>query len=306
MRRRPKRIVLVRHGESEGNIDKTLYAREPDSLIGLTATGFEQGVACGRRLRSLLGRRGTCHFYYSPYMRTRQTLRGILRAFRGRDVLISCEPRLRECDFGNFQDAPSMEAIFAERQRFGRFYFRFPNGEAVTDVFDRVHAFWQDKFMQQAMQPLVASGGRRRPWADDVVLVTHGLLMRTFCMSYFGWTPSEFEQVWNPSNGEMWLLERSRDGEYELAGRLDFEEDGAAATDADATADGADAGALRLAPIRFGVNQSEALPEHMKRPAACRWMAPVAPGITGSPLFANLHVPGPRTQAEMSRSRVTE
>ena len=31
-----------------------------------------------------------------------------------------------------------MDAVFAERQRFGRFFYRFPDGEAGTDVFDRM------------------------------------------------------------------------------------------------------------------------------------------------------------------------
>ena len=84
-----------------------------------------------------------------------------------------------------------------ERQRFGRFYFRFPNGEAVTDVYDRVNDFWQDMAQESATgyerAPVShgAGGGRARRHkrrhkraVDDVVLVTHGLLMRTFCMSY--------------------------------------------------------------------------------------------------------------------------
>ncbi|WDT89560.1 hypothetical protein H0E86_28285 [Streptomyces sp. SCSIO-PteL053] len=31
---RPQRIVLVRHGESEGNADDTGYEREPDHALG--------------------------------------------------------------------------------------------------------------------------------------------------------------------------------------------------------------------------------------------------------------------------------
>ena len=31
--------------------------------------------------------------------------------------------------------------------------------------------------------------------------------MRIFCMCYLRWTTNEFEQVWNPSNCEIWVLE---------------------------------------------------------------------------------------------------
>jgi len=51
---------------------------------------------------------------------------------------VSTEPRLREQDFGNFQDSERMEKIYGERQKFGRFFYRFPDGEAGTDVYDRV------------------------------------------------------------------------------------------------------------------------------------------------------------------------
>ena len=42
---------------------------------------------------------------------------------------MSLEPRLREQDFGNFQDPADMPKVMGDRQEFGRFYFRFPDGE---------------------------------------------------------------------------------------------------------------------------------------------------------------------------------
>jgi hypothetical protein len=32
--KRPKRIILIRHGESEGNVDSTKYATVPDNKVG--------------------------------------------------------------------------------------------------------------------------------------------------------------------------------------------------------------------------------------------------------------------------------
>ena len=136
----PERIILVRHGLSEGNVDKEAYGRVPDSLISLTERGFAQGQVAGLQIRELVGNE-TVRFFYSPYMRARQTLLAILQAFDSQTVQISSEPRLREQDFGNFQDPTQMDEVFKERQKFGRFYFRFPNGEAGTDVFDRVASF---------------------------------------------------------------------------------------------------------------------------------------------------------------------
>ena len=92
---RPERIILVRHGQSEGNTNKDAYAQTPDSLIPLTERGFAQGAAAGLQIRKLVGNE-TVRFFYSPYMRAQQTLLSILQAFDMQTVQISQETRLRE------------------------------------------------------------------------------------------------------------------------------------------------------------------------------------------------------------------
>lgn len=51
---------------------------------------------------------------------------------------------------------------------------------------------------------------------DDYVIVTHGLLMRCFLARYFKWSIKKFESIWNPSNCEIWILEKKgKDGLYQ-------------------------------------------------------------------------------------------
>src|SRR3712207_9507999 len=71
---RPRRIVLVRHGESTGNVDDTVYEREPDHALALTERGWRQAEETGKRLREVLGRERVS-VYVSPYRRTHETLR---------------------------------------------------------------------------------------------------------------------------------------------------------------------------------------------------------------------------------------
>lgn len=52
---RPQRIVLIRHGESEGNVDDTVYEREPDHALALTPRGQQQAAEAGIALRSTFG-----------------------------------------------------------------------------------------------------------------------------------------------------------------------------------------------------------------------------------------------------------
>lgn len=79
------------------------------------------------------------YFYVSPYERTRSTLREIGRAFSRRRVIgVREECRIREQDFGNFQVVERMKVIKETREKFGRFFYRFPEGESAADVYDRV------------------------------------------------------------------------------------------------------------------------------------------------------------------------
>lgn len=51
---------------------------------------------------------------------------------------------------------------------------------------------------------------------ENVLLVTHGLTMRLFCMRWFHWSVAEFESLSNPGNGETRTLVLGADGRYTL------------------------------------------------------------------------------------------
>lgn len=40
--RRPKRIILIRHAESEGNLNKEVYTSTPDHALKITERGRKQ------------------------------------------------------------------------------------------------------------------------------------------------------------------------------------------------------------------------------------------------------------------------
>lgn len=212
----PRRVILVRHAQSRGNVDQQLYSQVPDSRIPLTDEGKEQAERLGRRIRSLVGPHSTSWFFTSPYIRAKQTLKGIMTGLtenakvKPGQYRFYEDPRLREQDFGNLQVTEQMTQFKLNRKAFGRFFYRFPDGESGADVFDRVTSFWAS-----VRGGLVPNLSNRR--ADNFVLVTHGLIMRLLCMRIFRWTVTEFEQVWNPDNCEIWVLElRPGTSTYEL------------------------------------------------------------------------------------------
>ncbi|MCK8675884.1 MULTISPECIES: histidine phosphatase family protein [Streptomyces] len=200
---RPRRIVLVRHGESEGNTDDTVYEREPDHALRLTDRGRRQAEAAGERLREAFGEERVS-VYVSPYRRTHETL----RALRLDPALtrVREEPRLREQDWGNWQDPADVRRQKTRRDAYGHFFYRFAQGESGADVYDRVGAFLESLYRSFA-EP---------DHPPNVLLVTHGLTMRLFCMRWFHWTVDEFECLRNPSNGETRTLLLGADGRYVL------------------------------------------------------------------------------------------
>lgn len=200
---RPRRIVLLRHGESEGNIDDTVYEREPDHALSLTATGRKQAEQAGVALRELFGDERVSA-YVSPYRRAHQTFQAL--GLDPRLVRVREEPRLREQDWGNWQDRDDVRRQKAYRDAYGHFFYRFAQGESGADVYDRVGAFLESlwRSFEDPDHP------------PNVLIVTHGLTMRLFCMRWLHWTVAEFECLSNPGNAESRMLLLGPDGRYHL------------------------------------------------------------------------------------------
>ena len=47
----PTRLIMVRHGQSEGNVDQSAYATTPDNAMRLTELEWEMARMAGRALR---------------------------------------------------------------------------------------------------------------------------------------------------------------------------------------------------------------------------------------------------------------
>jgi broad specificity phosphatase PhoE len=201
--KRPLRIALVRHAESEANLDKSIFERVPDHAIPLTERGREQSAKAGQDLRELFDD-DPVHVYVSPYTRALQTLDAL-----GLDDLIQTaqqEPRLREQDWGNFQDTDDIERQKQLRDEYGHFFYRFTHGESGADVYDRVSSFLET--MHRDFE--VADSPR------NILLVSHGITMRLFCMRWFHWSVRYFETLSNPGNAETRVLLRQPDFQYKL------------------------------------------------------------------------------------------
>lgn len=157
-RHSPIELVLVRHGESLGNLaDRAardqgagrldLDARDAD--VQLSPDGERQATALGDYVRRLGPDDGPTVVACSPYQRAYDTAR-LAVAHLGSPPLLVTDERLRERDLGIF-DGLTGRGITAEhpaeaerRGRVGKFYYRPPCGESWCDVALRVRSVLAD------------------------------------------------------------------------------------------------------------------------------------------------------------------
>jgi len=203
---KPKRVIFVRHGQSEGNVDKAILERKPDYALELTPPGHEQAEKRGQSLYQLIGEE-TTQWYISPYFRARQTFLGLRKAFKP-PYRVYEDPRIREQDWGNLRHGIDYNKVEEARDNYGHFYFRLPNGESCADVFGRVGGFLETIYRDF----------QKPTFADNAIVVTHGMTMRFAVARWLHYTVEQFEKLANPHNCETYILKRGLDEKYCLDG----------------------------------------------------------------------------------------
>lgn len=198
--RLPDQIVLLRHGESEGNANNDIYTSKGDALLELTPGGLLQASQAGARLKKLVGCNKRVFAVVSSLERTQQTLLGLYRGGFPEHMVarVQVSSQIREQEFGNFQTVGCNEAARAEQALVGRFYHRRPNAESSADVYGRVATFW-DELINDLLPNQDEEYG-------TCLIVTHGLTMRLLMMRIFQWSVETFETVWNVGNGHYVTL----------------------------------------------------------------------------------------------------
>lgn len=158
------RLVLVRHGQSHGNVDKRLDTRPPGAE--LTPLGREQARAFARtrgRAPALLA--------HSVATRARQTAVEMGTEFR---VVTHEYHGLHEVQVGDLENRNDEEAV----EEFNRIYrhwhegdldIALPGGEAGIDVLDRYVPVLTD------LRVRYLDNG---DWTGDIVIVSHGAAIR--------------------------------------------------------------------------------------------------------------------------------
>lgn len=200
-----KRLYLVRHGQSEGNVNNQKYFEKHDSKISLTELGIRQATNAGLMINQLCKRQNwRFQVCYSPYERavdTKTKLVEALKSFGHHIGRTREDPRLRERTWGGLRD---IAYNGEDTEDHFMFFYKPVGGESYADCYDRAANF--DQWLEA------------NHTEDDVIIVAHGEFIRCYLMYKLGWTIDEHDMTSPPWNGYVSLLEKYPDrNEYYLS-----------------------------------------------------------------------------------------
>ena len=151
-------LILVRHGESMGNVaaaaayaagDEVIQVGARDADVELSPTGVTQAEAFGRWLADQPEDTAPQTVWCSPYVRAVQTAQTAL-AVAGRDLPFRVDERLRDRELGvlDLLTTLGVDRRFPDesvrRRWLGKFYHRPPGGESWADMGLRLRSVLRD------------------------------------------------------------------------------------------------------------------------------------------------------------------
>jgi broad specificity phosphatase PhoE len=159
-------IYLMRHGESEANVDTNIYQTKDHFEIELTEKGKEQTERLAKFLENDIKKRelSSAVIFSSPYKRTMQTAKAITERFGG--IWIRENPLLIDKIFGEQEGCNDIDS-FGARPAENHFYntlgylaYKPLRGESMLDVYIRTSTF-------------VATQGHFQYGPEAIVIVSH-------------------------------------------------------------------------------------------------------------------------------------
>lgn len=159
-------LILIRHGESEANVDESIYYKIPDHKIKLTDLGKEQARVAGTQL-NILHRYETTRIIYSPYVRAKETAQIIQQEVK--TISFKEEPLLHEISLSHSIEEMNNQKSFlsSERDDFSFYWYKEGTAESYADVYNRAKIFYQGLLLNN--YDLNEN--------DNLIIVSHGVFL---------------------------------------------------------------------------------------------------------------------------------
>lgn len=159
-------LILVRHGESEGNVDESVYYTKPDHKIELTPKGENQAIEVGQQLNNLYPLKNKNILIHSPWTRAKRTANIIAE-----QMSISCkeDPLIHEISIVNSFSCMQIKEDFEseEKSNFSQYWHKTGTSENYADVYQRARIFYQDLLLNKY----------KLNRDDNLIVVSHGVFL---------------------------------------------------------------------------------------------------------------------------------
>lgn len=160
-------LTLVRHGQSEGNVDESVYYTKPDHKIDLTPLGETQATEIGQRLNKLYPLMVKNTLVYSPWTRAKRTANLIAEEM----FLLNFkeDPLIHEISIVNSFNCMETKEDFEseEKSEFSQYWHKTGTSENYSDVYQRARIFYQDIVMNKY----------KLNDGDNLIVVSHGVFL---------------------------------------------------------------------------------------------------------------------------------
>ncbi|MEA2112578.1 MAG: histidine phosphatase family protein [Patescibacteria group bacterium] len=184
-----KKVVVIRHAQSQEDINPNLSGELEDYQISITEEGENQANDIIGNLQTILYPFPSVKIYSSPSNRAIQTasIVGSLLGLKDLDVII--EHRIRNLNWGNTTPM-NIKIIEKERYKVGVLYYKFPGGDD-SSIFVRSIGEFVDE---------LKINGSQRNFPENVIVVTHGFALRVIAKFLLNMSEDDFRWIRNPIN----------------------------------------------------------------------------------------------------------
>lgn len=212
------RILLVRHAESEGNVDARAYIQKGDSNISITENGCQQALAAGAFLEKYYKTHNIKNWpeiFVSSYTRPQETLRGLYEG--GLKNIFHGKPRLKEdvrliekffgaashLEYADKNDFP--EGFLKGLRRLS--YDTYQNdsyiasnlfGESTLAAHVRIKSFMDGTLARDIKQG-----------QEEFIILTHGAIIQAMIMAFAHLPMRSKSKLGNPNNCDVIAIEGS-------------------------------------------------------------------------------------------------
>lgn len=180
-------ILLIRHAQSEEDINPSIHNLADDHEIKLTLFGIEQTKKLAHCLLQYLNIKNKI-IYLSPSKRARETW-NILNSYSADKNLVYVDKRIRNLNWGNIT-LETRKQIETERYKVGVLNYKFPGGDNTPDYIADICDFTKEMLYDC----------NKQNFPECIIIITHGFALRVIARSILNISDEEFKWLANPPN----------------------------------------------------------------------------------------------------------